>query len=226
MLKMGDLPGAVRMAAGITDDAGRDRAEVDIAMAHAEAGRWDEAMNMVESIRDGAPRLVAMCRVGRARAKAKDPEAARKLFARALVIAKELKLNGQPDPTGPYHVALAQAESGDHRAARETLRRLNQPFPSADDEVEVFVQIRVKAGDFAAALMAVELLPESSMSTRSRLLPEIVRLQIESGDDQHVLDLVEGLDSPLLEARMLIGIARGLAALKHARIKVDAKKVP
>jgi RNA polymerase sigma factor (sigma-70 family) len=216
MLKMGGLPGAVRTAAGIMDVSGRDRAQVDIVSAHAEVGRWAEAMKTVESIRGDAPRLVAICRLGRARAKAKDPEAARTLFARAVEIAKNLKLNSEPDRTGSYHIAMEQAESGDYRAARETLRR-NRPDPSGDEEVQVIAVARARAGDYAGALLTVALLPQSSTSTRSQVLREVVRLQIESGDAKHVLDSVGGFDSPVCEARVLMGIARGLAALKHVK---------
>jgi RNA polymerase sigma factor (sigma-70 family) len=226
-LKMGDLPGASRIAADIKDETGRDRAEVDIATAHAEAGRWDEAMKAVESIRDDAPRLVALCRVGRARGKAKDPEAARKLFSRALNIAKDLKLNGEPDPTGQYHIALAQAESADYRAARETLRR-SAPDPSiaADDQVEVIALTQARAGDFSRALLMLEVLPRSDTLTRSRALQEILRLQVESGDEENVLDLVDGFDSPICQARVLMGIARGLTALKHKRTDFDTNNLP
>jgi tetratricopeptide (TPR) repeat protein len=226
-LKMGDLPGASRIAADIKDETGRDRAEVDIATAHAEAGRWDEAMKAVESIRDDAPRLVALCRVGRARGKAKDPEAARKLFSRALSIAKALKLSGEPDPTGPYHIALAQAESGDYRAARETLRR-SAPDSSieAADQVEVIALTRARAGDCSRALLMLEVLPRSDTLTRSRALQEILRLQVESGDEENVLDLVDGFDSPICQARVLMGFARGLAALKHKRTNFDTNNLP
>jgi hypothetical protein len=113
--------------------------------------------------------------------------------SRALNIAKDLKLNGEPDPTGPYHIALAQAESGDYRAARETLRR-NAPDPSieADDQVEVIALTQARAGDFSRALLMLEVLPQSDTLTRSRALQEILRLQVESGDEENVLDLVDG----------------------------------
>jgi tetratricopeptide (TPR) repeat protein len=224
---MGDLPGAIRMAADIKDDTGRDRAAVDIATAHAEAGRYDEAMKAVESIRGDAPRLVARCRLGRARGKAKDPEAARRLFFRALDIAKDLKLNGEPDPTGRYHIALAQAESGEYRAARETLRlRVRAPSILADDEVEVIALTQARAGGFSRALFALQLLPQSDTLARSRALQEIVRLQVESGDEENVLDLVDGFDSPICQARVLMGAARGLTALKHKRAEFDRNRVP
>ena len=80
---------------------------------------------------------------------------------------------------------------------------------------------RARAGDFSGPCSPCNRC-RSSLNTRSQLLSEIVRLQIESGDDQHVLDLVEGFDSPVCEARVLMGIAHGLAALKHARAKVGA----
>jgi RNA polymerase sigma factor (sigma-70 family) len=222
MVKMGDLPGAIRMAASIVDDTGRDRAEVDIAIAHAAAGRWIEAMNVVESIRGDAPRLVALTRLGLARGKAKDPEAARKLFYRALEIAKDLKENGEPDRSGAYHVAAAQAESGDYRGARETLRR-SRPEGPAEEAAELIAMSRALAGDFSGALLCLGSL-SSSLSTHAQVLSEIVRLQIESGDDQHVLDSVEGFDSPVCEARVLMGMARGLTALKATRAKADSKQ--
>jgi hypothetical protein len=50
-------------------------------------------------------------------------------------------------------------------------------------------------------------------------LQEIVRLQIESGEDQEVIDSVDGFDSPDCAARVLMGIARGLTARKHAGVK-------
>jgi len=172
-------------------------------------------------IRGDAPRMVAICRIGRARAKAKDTQAARAQFARALEIAKDLKLNGQPDGTGFLHIAMEQAESRDYRAARRTLRE-NDPYPSADHEVELIALTRARAGDFAMALLALELGPQASLSTRSEVLREIVRLQVESGDDQHMLDFVEGVDSPVCEARILMGIAHGLTALKRTRAKIGA----
>jgi tetratricopeptide (TPR) repeat protein len=216
-LKMGDLPGAIRMAAEIKDDEGRDRALVDIAAAHAKAGQWDEAMKAAESIRGGAARLMGLCRVGRARAKAKDTGAARALFAQALEISKDLKLNGQPDPTGADSVALAQAESGDFRGARETMRR-HSPFPSAEEEVTVIAITQARAGEFAGALLDLARLPQSDTLTRSQILHEIVRLQVEAGGDRQVLDAIDGFDSPVCKARMLMGIARGLATRK-ARIR-------
>jgi RNA polymerase sigma factor (sigma-70 family) len=224
LVKMGDLPGAIRMAASIVDDTGRDRAEVDIAIAHAAAGRWIEAMSVVESIRGDAPRLVALTRLGLAHGKAKDPEAARKLFSRALEIAKDLKENGEPDRSGAYHVAAAQAESGDYRGARETLRR-SRPEGPAEEAAEMIAMSRARAGDFSGAHLTLEALP-SLLNTRSEVLSEIVRLQIESGDDQHVLDSVEGFDSPVCEARVLMGMARGLTALKATRAKADSKRAP
>ena len=212
-LKMGDLPGAIRMAAEIKDDEGRDRALVDIAAAHAKAGQWDEAMKAAESIRGSAARLMGLCRVGRARAKAKDLDAARSLFARAAEIAQDLKSNGQLDPTGPESVALAQAETGDYRAARETLRRHSRY--SAEGGVTVIAFTQARAGEFASALLSLALLPPSDMLTRSQVLQEIVRLQVESGGDRHVLAAVDGFDSPICEARVLMGFARGLATRRR-----------
>ena len=150
MLEIGDLAGAVRLCGTITDTESFDRTQVDLAIAHAEARRWDEAMNAIESIRGGAPRLVALRRVGVARGKAKDPEAAKRLFSRALEIAKDLKLDGRPDPTGPYHVALAQAESGDYRAARETMRR-HRLNPMAEEDVELIALTQARAGELSRA---------------------------------------------------------------------------
>ena len=43
----------------------------------------------------------------------------------------------------------------------------------------------------------------------SNVLREIVRLQIESGEDQEVIDSVDGFDLPDCAARVLMGIARG-----------------
>ena len=125
---------------------------MDIASAYAKAGQWDESMKAAESIRGAAVRLMGLCRIGCARAKAKDTDAAGKLFARAIAIAKDLKLNGQPDSTGPDSVAVAQAESGDFCAARETLRR-NSPYPSAEEEVTVIALTQARAGQFAGAAL-------------------------------------------------------------------------
>ena len=79
-------------SAGITDDAGRDRAQsrYPVSGARGKLGRWDEAMNMVESIRgvrlatgrDCAESVVCVPRRG-----TRKPPVV--LFARALVIAKE-----------------------------------------------------------------------------------------------------------------------------------------
>ena len=85
---------------------------------------------------------------------------------------------------------------------------------------------RARAGDFAGALLTVAMLPQSSTSTRSQVLREVVRLQIESGDAQHALDSIGGFDSPVCEARVLMGMARGLAALKHAEARMDANRLP
>jgi RNA polymerase sigma factor (sigma-70 family) len=211
-LKMGDLPDAIRVAAEIKDEEGRDRALVDIAAAHAKAGEWDEAMKAADSIRGSAARLMGLCRVGRARAKAKNIDAARSLFARAAEIAEDLKSNGQLDPTGAGSVALAQAETGDYRAARETLRRHSSY--SAEGGATVIALTQARAGEFASALLSLALLPQMDMLTRSQVLQEIVRLQIESGGDRHLLAAVDGFDSPVCEARVLMGLARGLATRK------------
>ena len=85
-------------------------AEVDIATAYAKAGRWDDAMKVVESIRTDAPRFVALCRVGRAAPKRRTRKPLASCFA-SMAIAKDLKLNGEPDPTGPDNVAPAQWRS-------------------------------------------------------------------------------------------------------------------
>ncbi len=228
MLAIGDLAGAVRLCGTITDAQSLDRTQVDVAIAHAEARRWDEAMDAIESIRGGAPRLVALCRVGVGRGKAKDPAAAQKLFSRALEIAKDLKLDGGPDPTGPHHVALAQAESGDYRGARETMRR-HRLYPVAEEEVELIALTQARAGDLSRALFTLQSLPpdQSSDETRSGVLREIVRLQVESaGTVQDVIDSAEGFESPVCAARMLMGIAEGLSARKPAGVKAGGKSVP
>jgi RNA polymerase sigma factor (sigma-70 family) len=227
MVAMGDLAGAIRLGGTITDAESFDRAQVDIASAHAEARRWDDAMKAVESIRGGAPRLVALCRVGKARGKFKDPESAQKLFSRALEIAKDLKLNGEPDPTGPYHVARAQAESGDYRGARETMRH-HRLWPSAEEEIELIAMTQAGAGELSRALFTLQALPPhpSSDTTRSNSLREIVRLQLASGTDQEVIDSVDGFDSPICAARVLMGMAQGLAAREQAGAKAGAGKVP
>jgi tetratricopeptide (TPR) repeat protein len=227
MLAMGDLPGAIRLGGTIADAAASDRAQVDIAVAHAQARRWDDAMHVVDSIRDGASRLVGLCRVGVAHAKAKDPKAAQKLFSRALEIAKDLKLNGAPDPTGPYHVALAQAESGDYRGARETMRR-HRVSPTPHEEIELIAGMQARGGELDRALFTLQSLPpgHSSDSTRSQMLREIVRLQVAAGKDQQIIDAAEGFDSPVCAARVLMGIAQGLNARKLAGAKADANMLP
>ena len=161
MLKMGDLRERVAMADSIVDQDGRDRALVDIATVHANARRWDDAMKAVESIRGDAARFVALNRVGVARGKAKDARAAGQLFSRALEIGKGLKLDGQPDPTAAYNVALAQAETGDYRAARQTLRG-SDPEIVAEEVADVIAGTQARAGDFSKALLTLQSLPPSS----------------------------------------------------------------
>ena len=60
----------------------------------------------------------------------------------------------------------------------------------------------------------------------SNVLREIVRLQIESRRDERAIDSVDGFDSPVCAARVLMGMAQGLSARKHAGAKAGASKVP
>jgi hypothetical protein len=213
------------MAESIVDQEGRDRALVDIATVHADARRWDDAMKAFKSIRGDAARFVALNRVGVARGKAKDASAAQRLFSRALEIGKGLKLDGQPDPTAAYNVALAQAETGDYRAARQTLRR-SEPDIVAEEIADVIAGTQARAGDITRALLTLESLPPRSQDGHSAILGEIARLRTESGDETNPLDSVDELGSAVTGARVLMGSARGLAARKEKQAKAATKQVP
>jgi RNA polymerase sigma factor (sigma-70 family) len=225
MLKMGDLPGAVQTTESVMDNEARDRALVDIATVYANARHWDDAMKAVESVRGDVSRFVVLNRVGVARGKAQDASAAQQLFSRALEIGKGLKLNGQPDPTAAYCVALAQAETGDYRAARQTLRRYD-PDIVADEIADVIAGTQARAGDFTRALLTLQSLPPQSRDGHSAILGEIARLRTESGDETNPLDSVDELGSAVTGARVLMGSARGLAARLEERAKAATNRVP
>jgi len=56
----GDLAGAKRTAAGITDSLGRDATQVQIALAHGRAGQFDQAMQCAEKIKEKETRALVL----------------------------------------------------------------------------------------------------------------------------------------------------------------------
>jgi len=214
MIGMGDLPGAIRLVETIADHVGRDRALVDIATIQAKSGRWDDAIKSAGDIRSDALRMVALTRVAKARGLAKDPSAAQELFAQALELTKSLTLDSRPDLTGPYHVALAQAETGDYRSARETLLR-SRP----DDMSEaafLIALVKARSGDALGAMQTMEGLSSSSTSERSLISREVARKQAESGVPSRIVrDWIEEITSPILRVRARMGLAQGLAAVER-----------
>ncbi|HKI17472.1 MAG TPA: hypothetical protein VKA15_06310 [Isosphaeraceae bacterium] len=198
--KAGDLAGAERTANALTLSNSKVQILAEVAVAHAQNGRRDDAKKVIQRAAQEARRA---------------PNDA--LWASS----------GQPqgfdqafDPMAPVlqTIASAQGRIGDLDGAFQTIAQMGSSaigILTRKTTVEQIVSTRLDAGDVPGALRAAELIPDSDtmyLDEKAGLLERIAKHQSEKSDPAIVLEWATKQRVPNTSLQLLRGLADGIAA--------------
>ena len=211
----------------------------------AQVGEVPRAIQVANSIRDPTYRLLACADIAIVQAKAGDRDAARRNLARVLHEVNNARLDLRLKPMLYSKLANALAGVGDVPGALSATAALKEVRPSERDwrinsrnDLAAMVKsqsdalarayteiakVQAEAGDFRGALRTADLIPLATEdATKAGALEIIARLRAKAGDAQGAIDEPSGASPPLLKARTLLGVARGI----HERQATGGRPTP
>jgi RNA polymerase sigma factor (sigma-70 family) len=214
--RLGEFATAKRWAerAAAFDKAGpggssecRDVALQEIAIAEAEAGRFDDALSTARTIKSPFRRVQALNGVAVGHARAGQRDKCRAAFAEAKNVA-EKSTNGDVVNTTLYcYIVSAQANAGEFDAAEKTAALTGGNLSLSRSNI---AYARARCGDFNGALKDVDQLNGNGDAfTRTHTLQYISQKQTVAGDERSALARAETLTSPLDKAATLLGVVEG-----------------
>ena len=128
---------------------------------------------------------------------------------RARALIRELKKEEDPR-SHAYILVWAQTEIGDLTAANETFKEF---IPTHTFSLMAIATGKAKAGDVAGALKMAEDMEDGWW--KGNLLRYLAYSQTERGDEKAALVWIKRLDSPLLRANALFGVAEALGKIER-----------
>jgi hypothetical protein len=211
--RAGDLAGALQTANAVSSSQQKVSILTEIAAAHAEANRPDEAKKTLLLARDAARSA---------------PNDALWLFTANTSEARRL-FDQSDDPSVSVQATLAGALArlGDLDAALKTVSGISQSsFGSfaRKQAIEQIVQTRLDKADVAGARRTAELVSDSDafMNSKPELLEKIAKRQAELGDAAGVLAWAGDQKLPKAKLQALRGLADGIVQ----RIEAQKPKSP
>jgi tetratricopeptide (TPR) repeat protein len=188
-----------------------DRSQVygRIALAHADKGDMNGALETLQKIDDELHRAVMQGRLAATRAVEGDTDAARKMFAAA--IGSVEAHSGEPDRRAQTFAQIGrlQAVSGDSQSAVTTLGRALREAESLErgdrreDTLDHIARGLARAGDSAGALQAA--LRMNDRVARALLVRDVVTMQTNADSASASASAAEFGD-PLIEAAAQFGV--------------------
>ena len=202
--RCGDVAGAVQTADALSSISWRVYILCEIAKAHAEAGRRDQARKIILRTFDETKRA---------------PNES--LWANASSDNEQIRaFASDMDPTLPIMqvIAQTQAEIGDADAARKVVADMGKSSTAEwirSATIEKIVEAQLKAGDSAGALKMTELLPDGGRfsmggSSKSKLLEAIAKKQSQDGQASTVLEWAGKQTVPDAKLHAIRGMADGI----------------
>jgi len=212
LARVGEVPRAIEVANSIRDPTSRSLARIDIAIVQAKGGERDAAR------RDLARILYAVKNIERDRFR-------QGLLYQALANA----LAGVGDIPRALSAAAALKETGPGERGRLIYSRNDLASMAKHQSVTValayteIARVQAEAGDFRGALRTADLIPLATEDAmKAGALEIIARLRAKAGDAQGAIDEALETSSPLLKARTLLGVARGI----HERQDMRGRPTP
>ena len=199
--RAGDLSGALRTVEALSSSVWKVHILSEIALAHAEAGRLEDARKSIRLAFE-AGRRAPNDMLWSLSSNSGAPQ-----FAQSM------------DPMLPVLQTLAQTQAriGELDAALKTLADMSgSGFGkfARNNTIEQIVAARLDAGDVPGARRAVDVIPDSDAmfaSEKAKLLERIAKKQAETGDPSSVLEWVGHQQVPDTKLKMLRGLADGIA---------------
>ncbi len=175
-----------------------------------------EAKEAADAIEDKQGKAWALQAVAEAQAKAGDKEAAAQTFRDAIRAAKEIRGNNPADPDGQnYHtrcwIAVAQAEAGDVKAARETAEAI-EGDSARDYALTQLARTLARAGDVKGAL---EIAEKVSANRKDEVLLAVAHYQVKAGKVEEAARAAEKIGGAAERAFLRVAIAGAQARAKE-----------
>lgn len=199
--RIGDIPAGLDRARSLSREPDRSNALGEIARLQAETGAWDDGLHTAREVTEKAVRARALRGIADAMTKA-----GRRAEALA-TYRKAIEANQERDAVELARIAEGQARAGDLDASRETLRGAGvaDTWPTAEAAA-----IQAQSGEYRAAREMADRIED--LRSRSTAFATIAHLQAEAGHGTEALRWVDELNSPVIRARALMGLAHGLAS--------------
>ncbi len=176
--EMGEVLGALEIAATIQDFSRKTLILEAIAVARAESGDTPRALQTAATLQSSLYKSRAFSAIAVAQSKAGDSTAAEATFQQALQAANVIQ-NHHVKAVAQGRIAIALAESRDMPKALELASTLPDNYLKADVLGGIAV-VQTKAGDMTGALQTVAMIAKGHQ--RAKALREIAIAQAEAGD--------------------------------------------